>query len=360
MRASSSSSVVSRFEPGVAPVDVVGAVIDQPVAHRHRGAHVVLVVAGDPVEAGLILVLHPVLVLDDGAGATVDVVAALVVGEALDVLQAVRLDTDLHRAGHDREQVDEQPGGDLTLEFQLGDAVVGGEAHQRGPLGVVVVVHVHVREPAATLGQVLDEVLRGLRLLRLVVRPERLEHPLAGVVAFDEAEQEEQPDVGLPERVPLEVEEHVAVVGRRQRGEPGQLRFDRLDVEFGEVGSGGSRTFEQLERWWGSLGRLACLDLEGGLADHPFETRLVEIVDRTIEGGEPGDRRDAVRVQHRPVGAANTGDVHERVGGPPLGVAHQLELAEPAVIARLRRPSPRSAGRRRATRAGCAGDASRR
>ena len=323
------------FEPGVAPVDVVGAMIDQPVAHRHRGAHVVLVVAGDPVEAGLILVLHPVLVLDDGAGATVDVVAALVVGEALDVLQAVRLDAHLHRAGHDREQVDEQPGGDLALELQLGDAVVGGEAHQRGPLGVVVVVHVHVREPAATLGQVLDEVLRGLRLLLLVVCPERLEHPLAGVVAFDEAEQEEQPDVGLPERVPLEVEEHVAVVGRRQGGEPGQLRFDRLDVELGEVGSRGSRTFEQLERWRGSLGRLACFDLEGGLADHPFEARLVEIVDRTIEGGEPGDRRDVVRVQHRPVGAANAGNVHERISGPPLGVAHQLELAEPAVIARL-------------------------
>ena len=84
------------------------------------------------------------------------------------------------------------------------------------------------------------------------------------------------------------------------------------------------------------VGRLACFDLEGGLADHPFEARLVEIVDRTIERGEPGDRRDAIRVQHRPVGAADTGDVHERVRGSPLGVAHQLELAEPAVVARLR------------------------
>ena len=55
-----------------------------------------------------------------------------------------------------------------------------------------------------------------------------------------------------------------------------------------------------------------------------------------FEGGKPGNGRDVVRVQHRPVDAANTGNVHERISGPPLGVTHQLELAEPAVIARLR------------------------
>ena len=201
---------------------------------------------------------------------------------------------------------------------------------------MVVVVHVHVREPATTLGQVLDEIMCGLRLARLVVCPERLEYPLPGVVAFDESEQEEQPDICLPERVPFEIEEHVAVVGRRQGGEPGQLRFDRLDVELGEVGSWRRRTIEQLERRWGSLGRLACFDLEGGLTNHPFEARLVEIVDRAIERGEPSDRRDAISIQHRSVGTPDTGDVHERVRGSPLGVAHQLELAEPTVVARLR------------------------
>ena len=41
--------------------------------------------------------------------------------------------------------------------------------------------------------------------------------------------------------------------------------------------------------------------------------------------------------EQRPVGPADAGDVDERVGGPPLGVADLLELAEPAVVARLRR-----------------------
>ena len=38
------------------------------------------------------------------------------------------------------------------------------------------------------------------------------------------------------------------------------------------------------------------------------------------EGGEPGDRGDAVGLEHRPVGLAHASDVDQRVGLAPGGV----------------------------------------
>ena len=70
--------------------------VDQPVPQRPGGAHVVLVVVGDRGEVGLVAVGHEVLVLDDRAGALVDVVAALEVGEPFQALQAVGLGADLN------------------------------------------------------------------------------------------------------------------------------------------------------------------------------------------------------------------------------------------------------------------------
>ena len=232
MRASSSSSSTSGSSQASRQLDVVGTMVDQPVAHRHRGANVVLVVAGDPIETGLVAVLHPVLVLDDGAGTAVDVVAALVVGELLDVLEAVGLDAHLHRAGDDREQVDEQPGRDQALQLQFGDAVVGGETHQRGPLGVVVVVHVHVREPAATLGEVLDEIPRRLRLFLLVVRPERLEQPLASSSRSMRPNRKNNPMSAFQNGWPSKSRNTSPSSGAGSAAKPGQFGFDRLDVEF--------------------------------------------------------------------------------------------------------------------------------
>ena len=118
------------FEYRVAPGNIVGAVVDQPVAHCHGGADVVFVVARDPVEAGLVEVAHPVLVLDDGACALVDVVGAFVVGERLDVFETVRLGAHLECAGDDREQVDKQAGVNEAFEWSFRDAVVGGESDE--------------------------------------------------------------------------------------------------------------------------------------------------------------------------------------------------------------------------------------
>ena len=203
---------------------------------------------------------------------------------------------------------------------------------ERRPFGVVVVVHVHVGELPATRREMIDERRRRGRFLGLVVRPERGELPLAGGRLLDEAEQEEQLGVGMPERMTLEVEEDVAVVGRRQRGEPD--RVGRIEVvdQRGMVGVG--RCGEQLERRL-VVGCVAGLHLESGLTHERLATGGVDAGHLTIEFGQRGDRRHAILLEREAIGGANSGHVNERVGCAPGGLAHQLELAELAVIARL-------------------------
>ena len=120
---------------------------------------------------------HPPLVLDDRAGTPVDHVAALVARQPLHLLEAVALGAGLQRRRDDRIEVDEHPRLDQPLELEFGHAVLHRQPHQRRALGVVVVVHVHVREPLAAGVEVVDELLGRRRLLRLVVRPQRLELP---------------------------------------------------------------------------------------------------------------------------------------------------------------------------------------
>ncbi len=148
------------------------------------------------------------------------------------------------------------------------------------------------------------------------------------VGSFDPAEQEEQADVGTPERVALEVEEHVAVVGRGHRREADRFGLRR------RVQRGGRRV-HQLERRRGVGVLLAGGHLQLGLADETVAATLVQTRDLPVERGEAGDRVDAARPQRQPVGRADTGDVDERVGCTPLRLAHHLELAELAVVARL-------------------------
>ncbi len=80
---------------------------------------------------------------------------------------------------------------------------------------------------------------------------------------------------------------------------------------------------------------LAGHHLQLGLAHEPLAPAIVQVGDVAVERGQAGDRVDAARLQHDPIGRAHTGDVDERIGLPPLGLAHHLELAELAVVARL-------------------------
>ena len=89
-----------------------------------------------------------------------------------------------------------------------------------------------------------------------------------------------------------------------------------------------------------SIGRVACLDLQGGLANHSGQPVGVDLVHLTLERCEAGDGVDIGSLQQCPVEPADTGHVHERIGCAPLGVTHQLELTEPTVVTRLRCRGP--------------------
>ena len=268
------------------------AVVDQPVADRQRGADVVLVVPGDALQARAVAVAHPVLVLDDRAGAAVDVVGALVAGEPLDVLQSVGLHADLQGAGDDRVQVDEQPAGDEGFDLLFDDAMRFGQALQGASFRVVVVVHVHVRERLEPSAQVVHQRDDRCGLPGAVVRPERPVDPLPGV-AFDQPEQEEQPDVGLPERVALIVQEHVPLIRLRERGEPPQDRLREREVIL--AGTGVVRTVrgEDLERR--RVGRSqASLLLQRGLAMQLRLTHGVEPWHRVVQMRQASERLHSV------------------------------------------------------------------
>jgi hypothetical protein len=78
------------------------------------------------------------------------------------------------------------------------------------------VVDVHVRIGAQALVEEVDELLDRALLALAVVRPEASEGRPA-VLAPEDAEEVLEPAVGRPERVALDVEEHVAGRGLRQQ-----------------------------------------------------------------------------------------------------------------------------------------------
>jgi len=312
--------VAVGLELGGAPRQTVGPVADEPVPQGAGGPHVVLVVGGDAGQGGPVSRGHERLVLEHRTRAGVDVVAALVVGEPLHRLQPVGLGADLDGVAGHQEQVDEGAGVDQVRQRHLPHAVGRRQPFQRGPLGVVVVVDVHARVRCAPGGQVLDQRESGRLLLVLGVRPPRAVDPGAVVVELDEAEQEEQPRVGPPERVALEVEEHVAGVGLGQLVEAVLPRgvVTGRDQQVGRVGAL----------------PLPGLLLQRGLGDQALLPERAQAVDVGGALRELGQGRDVGRQQGLPLRCAKSRDVDQRVLGAPLRVAHVGERAEAAVLAR--------------------------
>ncbi len=147
--------------------------------------------------------------------------------------------------------------------------------------------------------------------------PERLVVPGAGSIPGDEPEEEEQANVGPPERVSLEVEEHVARVGFGQKFEaapPSRIlgRLDDLVVR---------RT----------LPIRSCTHLEAGLLDQAVQPLTSHAVDRIPPPCQQVHRAHAGPLQRQPVFASDAGDVVERVALPPHVRAGVLELAEVTV-----------------------------
>ena len=107
---------------------------------------------------------------------------------------------------------------------------------KRRALGVVVVVDVHAWMGRSPITDVLDELSDSISFLDLVMRPKRIELPVAACVAGDPPKQEEEVGVGAPERVAFEIEEDVSIIGLRQCLEPvSSLIGDPEDLEWREL-----------------------------------------------------------------------------------------------------------------------------
>ena len=134
---------------------------------------------------------------------------------AFEVLEPVGLGTDLHGVADHRQKVDEESGLDQCGQRRLPHPVVGGEALESGAFGVVVVVDVHVGERPTAVAQVVDQLAGGRAPPRRGRGPRWPGSPRCPLGTGDQAEEEEQAGIGPPEGVTLEVEEDVALVGRR-------------------------------------------------------------------------------------------------------------------------------------------------
>ena len=191
--------------------------------------------------------------------------------------------------------------------------MLDGEARERAALGVVVVVDVHARVLEPPLSEPENQLAGRGRLLGLVVRPPRPEAPAVGLrrVGHERTEQEEQPRVGAPDRVPLQVEEDVSLVGQRQPcdellGRPCGWPLDRLERGYLVA---------------------SALELEGGLAPQVREPVVLQVRDRPRTGRQPGERRHAVRLAALDLRGTDAGDVHERIASAPLLLAGSAEHA---------------------------------
>ena len=186
-------------------------------------AAVLLVVALDLGEERLVGRLEPGLERDDRVVPALHLGGALEPVERLDRLDRVARGRGAERLADDAVEVDEHLAAEQVVDLVLACPVLAHEAGQRGALVGGVVVDVQPGVPAAALDEPVDEPLEHAALVAAVARPERLVPHLSGVVAVAVAEEELEPARGLVERVPLEVEPHVGVVGRGQEPEAALL-----------------------------------------------------------------------------------------------------------------------------------------
>ena len=141
----------------------------------------------------------------------------------------------LETVTHNLHEVDEDLIADELSQRSLDDGMPACHGFKRRALGVVVVVDVHAWMGRSPITDVLDE-LDSISFLDLVMRPKRIELPVAACVAGDPPKQEEEVGVGAPERVAFEIEEDVSIIGLRQCLEPvSSLIGDPEDLEWREL-----------------------------------------------------------------------------------------------------------------------------
>ena len=302
---------------------------------------------------------------------------------------------------HQRIKVDEDAVAKQVVDLVLADPVASGEPEQSRLLVGGVVIDVHVRIPLATLTHHLQEVAQRLPFVGAVVRPQRPE-VVGGVEHPEQILEPPLATVGRPQRVTLEIEEQIALVGlgqHHQRLRVGDLvgrlpvdarrelqaclrgqRFDRARGQFGdgavvpgESADRGDARIDQAGALAGPHARdqekvvvLADLDRALRAAEAGADVLVLPrnrraagqvVVEQLLKGGaagtvdrqqfvEPVARRDAVAEHQLDVGRHRHARVGQRVGvcgqlqqGLHFHRARQLRIAQP--VARPSGPSSR-------------------
>ena len=197
----------------------------------------------------------------------------------------------------------------------LARPVLAHQARERGALVRGVVVDVHARVASPPFDEPVDESLEHRALALAVPPPQRRVADLARLVAVAVAEQVLEPPRGLVERVTLEVEPYVTLVGLRQEPEA-PLRLVRQELP--DVRPRPPPAELEL--------RLVAQLLER-LGPHPVRGVPLALAERL-------ERRDALELER--LGPAAPHPRHERqvVVVHALLPAQRPEVADPAVVAR--------------------------
>jgi hypothetical protein len=262
--------------------------------------------------------LEPLLERDHRAAAAGHLLPALEAVERLDFLDRVARHREPQRLARDPEKVDEHLAAQQVVELVLPGAVLAHQPLQRGALVGRVVVDVHPRKACAALADQVDQPLEAGLLLRAVERPDAVVPRLAVVAEPDPAEQVLEPARRLVPGVALEVEPDVALVRLRKEREAA-LALEREDLVR-------------------ELAREAAVELEPGLLPKLREGLVPQLGDLRLDGcrGEGPELRDPLGAQALDLRAPDPRDEREVVVGVPLLLAAREELAERAVVDRVR------------------------
>ena len=238
--------------------------------------------------------------------------------ELLDVLDRVARDRGAQGLARDAVEVDEHLAAQEVVDLLLARRVLAHEARERGALVGRVVVDVHAREAPAPLDDVVDELLEGALLGLAVVGPEGVVARLAVLVERDPAGEVLEAARRLEPGVAFEVEPDVA---------RGRLRHERE-----------AAVFLQREVVDLVLAGAALVELERGLVAEPLEGRRPHARDAGLLGGlgEELERRDARLLEPLDLEARDARDEDEVVVLLPLRLAEVEEVAEAAVLDRVR------------------------
>ena len=294
----------------------------EPVAQRRRRLAVLAVVVGDLLHQLVVELLgaaeferHFEVAARDRRVAELRLAGVAV--QRFELLEAVAIDPGAHRLAHDCVQVDQPAAAQQLVEHVAVGVVAGHQALERGGLVGAEVVDVHAGVSFPHARDELQERHQRGPLVGGGQPPALLAAPAVAVAPRPAGQV--LAAVRADERVALEVEEHVAVVGLRQPREAA-LRFERQPLERRDL-------------------LAARRDLQPRLMPEPLVGLLRAALRRLRQlaaaVGELRHRRHALPLELTPVRRVQPGDLGQVVVGDALVAAVLPEPTDVAVGARI-------------------------